>query len=170
MKEFTVVFRKLIQRQGMKKIFSMGTADDSQVLLQAIRRFLFYRNGTTRKMVLRGALVLILALGLTGCEADKEFPLELPAAAEPSAKTRNDLGIAHYKSGRYMEALVQFSQASFADPTGGEIYFNLALAYLKNGDREKAVANFKQARKFAKGNKQILESPLLKTYLERQNE
>ncbi len=121
-----------------------------------------------KKIVSVWTAIVILVLGLASCETDKEFPLELPAAAEPSAKTRNDLGIAHYKSGRYMEALVQFSQASFADPTGGEIYFNLALAYLKKGDREKAAAHFKLARKFAKGNDQILKSTLLKTYLKQE--
>ena len=44
---------------------------------------------------------------------------------------RNDTGIEHYKEGRNYDALLQFNQANMADPTSGEIHFNLGLALWK---------------------------------------
>lgn len=106
--------------------------------------------------------ILILAIALTGCFNDpQEPPLPLLTGAEPSAKTRNDYGIEHYNAGRYLDALLQFNQANFADPTSGEIHFNLGLAYLQRGKKDKAVKNFKKALKRAKGNPRILESKII---------
>ena len=111
-------------------------------------------------------LILIIFLGLLGCSKSlQESPLTLLPGAEPSAKSRNDLGIVHYQAGRYLDALLQFNQANFADPTSGELHFNLGLAYLQEGKKKKALKNFKQAQKLARGNPGILKSIILNEIL-----
>ena len=101
---------------------------------------------------------LILLLLTSSCANIDEDPLVLRVGAEPSAKMRNDNGIEHYKAGRNFDALLQFNQANMADPTSGEIHFNLGLALWKENKKEKSAKHFKQARKMAKGNPLILES------------
>ncbi len=109
--------------------------------------------------------LLILALLTSSCSDIGEEPLTLRVGAEPSAKMRNENGIEHYKAGRNYDALLQFNQANMADPTSGEIHFNLGLALWKEGKKKKAIRNFKQARKLAKGNPSILKSPFLEKVL-----
>jgi len=111
-------------------------------------------------------LILLITLGTPGCSKDiNEPPLTLLPGAEPSAKSRNDLGIEHYQAGRYLDALLQFNQANFADPTSGEIHFNLGLAYLQEGNKDKAIQNFHKALKLARGNLRILDSSIVSELL-----
>jgi tetratricopeptide (TPR) repeat protein len=112
-------------------------------------------------------IILILFSGLVSCEKaeDKEFPLTLPAAAEPSSKMYNDRGIEYYRKADYKEAVIAFVQARTADHTAGEIHFNLALSRLKLGDKEKAREDFKLAVKYSYDNPEILDSPLLNHHL-----
>jgi Flp pilus assembly protein TadD len=115
-------------------------------------------------------VILVLFFGSLGCSQDRyDPPLTLLPGAEPSAKSRNDLGIEHYRAGRYLDALLQFNQANFADPTSGEIHFNLGLAYLQENSEEKAIQNFLQARRLAKGNPKILKSLVLNKLLQEAN-
>ncbi len=113
----------------------------------------------------------MIALGVSGCSKSlTEPPLTLLPGAEPSAKSRNDLGIKHYQAGRYQDALLHFNQANFADPTSGEIYFNLGLTYIQKGKKEKAVQSFRKARKLAKGSPEILQSAILNELLQNNQE
>ncbi len=109
---------------------------------------------------------LVLFLLLTSCNNISEEPLTLRVGAEPSAKMRNDMGIEHFKAGRNFDALLQFNQANLADPTSGEIHFNLALALWKENKKKRAIKHFKKARKLSKGNPSILDSSLIKKILE----
>jgi Tfp pilus assembly protein PilF len=109
-------------------------------------------------------VVSFLITNLVGCSNDAESPMALPVGAEPSAKLRNDRGIAHYQASRYMDALLQFMQAYSADKTAGEIHFNIALAFHKRGNSKKAAEHFKLAKKLAQGNEKILMSRLLNQY------
>ena len=116
-----------------------------------------------KKKIFRYTLILLLLT--SSCANIDEDPLVLRVGAEPSAKMRNDNGIEHYKAGRNFDALLQFNQANMADPTSGEIHFNLGLALWKENKKEKAAKHFKQARKLAKGNQSILKSPFISNVL-----
>ncbi len=109
---------------------------------------------------------LILVISITACSGPEEYPLILGVASEPSAKTHNDQGIAHFKAGRYFEALIQFNQAMEANYKNGEIHFNLALCLHQEGKSDRAKKHFKLAKEFADGNPQILNSKLLNKYLD----
>ncbi len=110
-------------------------------------------------------LMLVIAVLATSCTNIDEHPLTLRVGAEPSAKMRNDIGIKHFEAGRNMDALLQFNQANYADPTSGEIHFNLGLALWNENKKERAIKHFKQARKLAKGNLKILESSVVNQIL-----
>ena len=110
---------------------------------------------------------LVFFLLATSCNNIIEEPLTLRVGAEPSAKMRNDIGIEHFKAGRNFDALLQFNQANLADPTSGEIHFNLALALWKENKKKRAIKHFKKARQLAKGNTLILESSIMKKVLEK---
>ena len=116
-------------------------------------------------MIKKIILFFALVLTLTNCSRNSEPPLALPPGAEPSAKIHNDRGLSHYEKGRYFDALLEFTQASVADNSTGEIHFNIALMLHQRSEEKRAKERFELARKFANGNKTILESGLLKKYL-----
>ena len=120
----------------------------------------FILKNTRKSQILLTTLLLIM-----GCTNLDEAPLILRAGAEPSAKMRNDEGIKHFKAGRNYDALLQFNQANLADPTSGEIHFNLGLALWNENKKERAIKHFKQAKKLARGNPKILRSKLIKKIL-----
>ena len=114
----------------------------------------------------RTSKYLLMTLLLTaGCTNIGEDPLTLNIGAEPSAKMRNDIGVEHFLAGRNFEALLQFTQANLADPTSGEIHFNLGLALWNENKKEKAIKHFKQAHNLAKGNPKILQSQIVNKIL-----
>ena len=111
-------------------------------------------------------LIFLFVLTIVSCYKTDEIPLLLPSAAEPAAKIYNDRGIEYFHKGMHMDALIAFTQASVADSTAGEIHFNLGLMQHLKGNQKEAKSLFKQAHYFADGNKKILESKLLKKYLD----
>ena len=111
-------------------------------------------------------LILLLALTTIGCNKTNETPLLLPPAAEPAAKIHNVRGIEYFHKGMHMDALLAFTQASVADSTAGEIHFNLGLMQHLKGNQKEAKSLIKRAHYFADGNKKILQSKLLKKYLD----
>ena len=111
-------------------------------------------------------LILLLSLITISCKNTDEIPLPLPSAAEPSAKIYNDRGIEYFHKNKYLDALIAFTQANVADNTAGEIQYNLALMQHLKGNKNDAKNHFRLAQKFADGNLKILESNLLKKYLD----
>ena len=111
-------------------------------------------------------LVLLFVLTAISCDNTDEVPLLLPMAAEPSAKIYNDRGIEYFYKGKNLDALIAFTQASVADNTSGEIHFNLALVQHQKGKQKEARDHLRLAQKFAGNNNKILESYLLKKYLD----
>ena len=110
--------------------------------------------------------IFLFALINFSCIKTDEVPLLLPSGAEPSAKIYNDRGIVYFNKGKYLDALIAFTQASVADNTTGEIHFNLALMRYLKGEKKEAKDHFMLAKKFADGNEKILESNLLKQHLD----
>ena len=94
---------------------------------------------------------LVFSLLLISCNNISEDPLVLRAGAEPSAKMRNDIGIEHFKAGRNFDALLQFNQANLADPTSGEIHFNLALTLWKENKKKELLNILKRRVNSQKG-------------------
>ena len=116
----------------------------------------FFLKNIRKLQIFLATLLLII-----GCTNVDEDPLILRAGAEPSAKMRNDEGIKHFRAGRNYDALLQFNQANLADPTSGEIHFNLGLALWNENKRKRAIKHFKKAQNLAKGNPKILQSKLI---------
>ena len=98
-------------------------------------------------------LILLFTLTITNCDKTKETPLLLPAAAEPSAKIHNDRGIKYFHEGKYLDALIAFTQARVADGTAGEIYFNLGLMQHLNGNQEKTNISLNRLTNLQMGTK-----------------
>jgi len=111
-----------------------------------------------------GILCLFLMLTACGPSID-EVPLEVAGGGEPSSRLHNTRGRLFFDEGKYFDALLGFKQAQTADPYSGEIHFNMALALHLRGEEDRARDEFALARKYAKGNTAILQSPLLNQYL-----
>lgn len=94
-----------------------------------------------------------------------EGPMELPAGSNASADMHNKAGIKHWGMGHADEALKHFKEAAAEDSSIAEIHFNEAVALDKLGDHGAATKHFKKARDLAKGNKKILDSPILKGHV-----
>ena len=103
---------------------------------------------------------LIPAIGSAG-----EGPMPLPKGSKAEAVKHNKEGIDHWNQGHYDVALKHFSAASKADGSSGEIHFNEAISYDKLGQHGVATKHFGVALKKAKGNKKLLNSPILKGHL-----
>ena len=103
-----------------------------------------------------------------------EVPIALPKAE--GSKTFdfdidqiNNRGINYYQEGNFQEAIGHFQKAldlarQLRDPSQGILTYNLALGLHKSGQHDEATKQFYQARRFARGNKKILESELLKLH------
>ncbi len=107
--------------------------------------------------------VFLISVPFTAFAA--EGPMELPAGSNSMADTHNKAGIKHWKMGHADEALKHFKEAATEDSSIAEIHFNKAVALDKLGDHGMATMHFKKAKELAKGNKSILDSPILNGHL-----
>ena len=91
--------------------------------------------------------------------------MELPAGSNSGADMHNKAGIKNWKEGNIEGALKHFQEASAEDKTIAETHFNEAVSLDKLGRHGDATMHFGAAKKHAKGNKKILDSPILKGHL-----
>ena len=95
-----------------------------------------------------------------------EGPLKFPTSksSNASAYKHNEEGISHYNQGHYDVALKHFQMASKVDTSIGESHYNEALCLDKLGKHGEATNHFYAARKYAKGNSDILGSKILNAH------
>jgi len=65
-----------------------------------------------------------------------------------AAQGRNAEGVRLFQQARYQEALQQFQEAAYADPTDPNAYYNLAAAYHRLGKIEHRQADLEQAERY----------------------
>ena len=109
------------------------------------------------------ALVFLIVFPLSVLAG--EGPMSLPAGSNASADMHNKAGIKHFNKGHYEEALKHFQEASAADSSIAETHFNEAITLDKLGKHGDATMHFKAAKKHAKGNEKILNSPILNGHI-----
>jgi len=105
----------------------------------------------------------LISLPLTAVAA--EGPMKLPAGSNAGADMHNKAGIKNWNAGNIKGALKHFQEASAEDGTIAETHFNEAVSLDKLGDHGAATRHFGAAKKHAKGNKKILDSPILNGHL-----
>ncbi len=86
-------------------------------------------------------------------------------AKNAGADMHNKAGIKHWGMGHADEALKHFKEAGAEDSSIAEIHFNEAIALDALGDHGAATKHFQKAKDLAKGDKNILSSPILNGHL-----
>ena len=81
-----------------------------------------------KKFIVLLALVLVVALGLLGCNKRTS-----------TWEEQYDLGVRYLSEGNYVEAILAFNAAIEIDPKRPEAYVGLAKVYIARDDPEKAV-------------------------------
>ena len=104
--------------------------------------------------------LFLISFPLTAVAA--EGPMELPAGSNSGADMHNKAGIKNWNEGNIEGALKHFQEASAEDKTIAETHFNEAVSLDKLGRHGDATMHFGAAKKHAKGNKKILDSPHFK--------
>ena len=117
---------------------------------------------------------LLLIIWSEPAWSEIEVPIALPKAEGSKSfdfdiDQINSRGINSYQEGNFQEAIGHFQKAldlarQLRDPSQGILTYNLALGLHKSGQHDEATKQFYQARRFARGNKKILESELLKLH------
>ena len=113
------------------------------------------------------ALLIFMFLVYPLSAAAGEGPMHMPMVegSNASAHMHNEEGIKHWNKAHYDVALGHFQEASKADSSVAEIHFNEAICLDKLGRHGEATMHFKAAKKRAKGNKAILNSPILNGHI-----
>ncbi|HUK57460.1 MAG TPA: tetratricopeptide repeat protein [Nitrospiria bacterium] len=86
--------------------------------------------------------------------------------ANRSAAARNEDGMDHLLREHWEKAAADFRRALEADPDFAAAHFNLALALDREGKREEAAEQFKQALRLAPADARIRENEVLKKDLQ----
>ena len=94
-----------------------------------------------------------------------EGPMKLSAGANAEVNKHNEEGIVEWNKGDFAAALMHFSAASKIDHGIAETHFNEAICLDKLGKHGDATMHFKAAKKNAKGNASILNSPILNGHI-----
>ena len=110
-------------------------------------------------------LAAVVFLSLPVFASAGEGPMKLPAGSNPEANMHNEEGIKHFNQGHYKVALKHFKEAAAVDSSIAEIHFNEAVTLDKMGQHGEATMHFKAAKKHAKGNEAIINSPILNAHI-----
>ena len=116
-----------------------------------------------KKLLIMISLLVFVLLPFTALAG--EGPMKLPAGANAEANKHNEEGITHWNKGHFDVALEHFSAASKIDSAIAETHFNEAICLDKLGKHGDATMHFKAAKKNAKGNEKILNSPILNGHI-----
>lgn len=118
--------------------------------------------------------ICLLMIFIGPAWGEKEIPIQLPKVEGSKSfdleiDQVNRQGIKLYEKNDFETAIDRFKKAlnlaqQLRDPSQGIIFYNLALSFHKAGQHEKATKQFYSARRFARGNKIILKSELLKMH------
>jgi|TARA_B110000438_G_scaffold278604_1_gene302339 tetratricopeptide (TPR) repeat protein len=119
-------------------------------------------------------LILLLSILCGSVWGGEETPLQLPKAEGSKSfdleiDQINSRGMKAYQNGAYEQARAYFGKASslakqLRDPSQGVLHYNLALSLHQLDNHEEAIKQFYFARRFARGNKKILDSKLLELH------
>ena len=117
-------------------------------------------------------LTMIIGLSIKRTLAGQEVPIHLPKTEgskrfDMEISVANEKGILLFEHGKFKAARESFSKAEllakqFRDPGLGVVSFNLGLALHKMDLHEDAVEAFTTAKKYARGNRSILNSSLIR--------
>lgn len=118
---------------------------------------------------MKTALLLILALAITGCVGPEKkssagSPLKAPAGTPTAAVTAVEEGNKLFAQGQWELAKAQYEAAINAHPTLAEAYYDLALALDRLGKKAEATAHYKEAANLAPGNQVIWNAPPFRPY------
>ena len=120
------------------------------------------------------SILLILILGLPAVQTvtGEESPISLPKSEGSKSfdleiSTANENGIRLFELGNFDAARENFSKAvaiaqQFRDPGLGVVSFNLGLTLHKLELHESTIKAFATAKKYARGNRLILDSRLIR--------
>lgn len=112
--------------------------------------------------VLLALLFMFLSTPVFAEDGALKFPMREGSSA--SAHKHNVEGIVSFNQGNYQVALKHFQMASSIDPAVGESHYNEALCLDKLERHGEATNHFYAARKYARGNPEILNSEILNAH------
>ncbi len=128
----------------------------------------------TKLQLLAFVAVLLLTTSAENVRSANEIPVELPRSEgsksfDMEIDQLNHQGVEFFHQKNFDKATAHFKKAlhlsqQLRDPAQGILNFNLALSLHALGQHEAATPYFAEARKFARGNKVILQSGLLRMH------
>jgi Flp pilus assembly protein TadD len=89
--------------------------------------------------------------------AAEKYIAALTHSGKASAGTYGDLGFLLLEAGRNREAALYYEKAVALQPNGHD-YYNLACAYAKYGDKDKALSSLTRSINLGYGSRQMIEA------------
>ncbi len=110
-------------------------------------------------------VVTLVTLLLIGINSTVMAQAIMPLTGTKGAATINE-GISHYNQGKWDTSASQFQDALKKNPRSAIAHYNLALAFDRMGQREKASHHFKKASELGRMNSFIRNSRILQQHLQ----
>ena len=114
--------------------------------------------------------VMLCSLVLSACASGGgsrwtlEEALHAPKGAAPAAAAANEEGVKLFYTRQWDEAKAQFEAAIKAQPTLAQAHYNLGLVYDAQRNDKEARKHFMEAANLAPGDKEIWNSPALRSH------